>query len=347
MAISGSYQIPVGRGRTYLNKTNGFVDAIVGGWQAQTILVVRSGTPYTPIISSDRANTGVGSQRPNLNPAGGNPQLPEVARRLVRQIGYVVSPILYLRPGACQYSCAPEPTTSSTPRSSRTSRCRERARSLSAQSSSTSRTPSASTHPAMSPSTMPQPDRSPVPQTRRDRFSLHSSTTSNPTRIHLLQFAHFRETIFFVHPHRYGGKCNGAGGHSSGSTRLCLNRRQPSRSTWPARSVAYKPIYSWFGYDEANYTTMRNGKALLRDLHDLSPVPVYIRAHHLLTSGDGKAELKFSSTNVYTEDAFRQAGLRLQNSRRHLRRVQSRGRSAHGRVRLHAQGSRSRPAGSS
>ncbi|WP_238398586.1 beta-xylosidase [Edaphobacter sp. 12200R-103] len=65
----------------------------------------------------------------------------------------------------------------------------------------------------------------------------------------------------------------------------------------------YKPIYSWFGYDEANYTTMRNGKALLRELHDLSPVPVHIRAHHLLTSGDGKAELKFSSTNVYREDA--------------------------------------------
>ena len=65
----------------------------------------------------------------------------------------------------------------------------------------------------------------------------------------------------------------------------------------------YKPIYSWFGYDEANYTTMRHGKELLKELHDLSPVPVYIRAHHLLTSGDGVAELKFSSTNVYSEDA--------------------------------------------
>ena len=65
----------------------------------------------------------------------------------------------------------------------------------------------------------------------------------------------------------------------------------------------YKPIYSWFGYDEANYTTMRHGTELLSELHDLSPVPVHIRAHHLLTSGDGKAELKFSSTNVYTEDA--------------------------------------------
>lgn len=65
----------------------------------------------------------------------------------------------------------------------------------------------------------------------------------------------------------------------------------------------YTPIYSWFGYDEANYTTMQHGKQLLTELHDLSPVPVYIRAHHLLTSGNGVAELKWSSTNVFTVDA--------------------------------------------
>jgi xylan 1,4-beta-xylosidase len=65
----------------------------------------------------------------------------------------------------------------------------------------------------------------------------------------------------------------------------------------------YKPIYSWFGYDEANFTTGRDGKKLLRELHDLSPIPVHIRAHHLLTSGDGMPELKWSSTNVYREDA--------------------------------------------
>jgi hypothetical protein len=92
VAISGSYQIPVGRGRTYMNKTNGFVDAIVGGWQAQTILVVRSGTPYTPIVSSDRANTGVGSQRPNLNPAGGNPQFKRSLAAWFDRSAYVVSP---------------------------------------------------------------------------------------------------------------------------------------------------------------------------------------------------------------------------------------------------------------
>jgi xylan 1,4-beta-xylosidase len=65
----------------------------------------------------------------------------------------------------------------------------------------------------------------------------------------------------------------------------------------------FKPIYSWFGYDEANYTTMPRGRELLGELRDLSPVPVHIRVHHLLTSGDGKAELKFSSTNIYSEDA--------------------------------------------
>jgi xylan 1,4-beta-xylosidase len=65
----------------------------------------------------------------------------------------------------------------------------------------------------------------------------------------------------------------------------------------------YEPLYPWFGYDEANYSTAPNGRALLRELHDLSPVPVTIRVHHLLTSGDGVADLKWSSTNVYSEDA--------------------------------------------
>src|ERR1700761_3552346 len=71
-----------------------------------------------------------------------------------------------------------------------------------------------------------------------------------------------------------------------------------------ARKVGrYEPIYRWFGYDEANYTTAANGRKLLGELHAMSPVPVYIRAHHLLTSGDGTPELKWSSTGVYSEDA--------------------------------------------
>ena len=64
-----------------------------------------------------------------------------------------------------------------------------------------------------------------------------------------------------------------------------------------------KPIWAWFGYDEPNYTYMKDGVKLLSEIARLSPVPVYVRAHSLLVSGDGKAALKWGSTNVYTENS--------------------------------------------
>ncbi len=63
------------------------------------------------------------------------------------------------------------------------------------------------------------------------------------------------------------------------------------------------PVWAFFGYDEPNYTYMRDGRKLLTELAALSPVPVYIRTHNLLTSGDGTPALKWGSTNAYTEDA--------------------------------------------
>lgn len=62
------------------------------------------------------------------------------------------------------------------------------------------------------------------------------------------------------------------------------------------------PIWAWFGYDEPNYTTAPNGKKLLSDIAALSPVPVYVRAHNLMTSGDGSYALKWGSTGMYSED---------------------------------------------
>lgn len=52
------------------------------------------------------------------------------------------------------------------------------------------------------------------------------------------------------------------------------------------------PIWTFFGYDEANYTFAPEGRYLLRMISQLNPQPVYIRCHHLLTSGDGSAWLK-------------------------------------------------------
>jgi xylan 1,4-beta-xylosidase len=63
------------------------------------------------------------------------------------------------------------------------------------------------------------------------------------------------------------------------------------------------PVWAWFGYDEPNYTYMKDGKKLLSEIAALSPVPVFVRAHNLMTSGDGTPALKWGSTNIYTEDA--------------------------------------------
>ncbi len=62
------------------------------------------------------------------------------------------------------------------------------------------------------------------------------------------------------------------------------------------------PIWAWFGYDEPNYTYMKDGKKLLTEISQLSRVPVNVRAHSLLVTGDGVAALKWGSTNAYTED---------------------------------------------
>ena len=64
-----------------------------------------------------------------------------------------------------------------------------------------------------------------------------------------------------------------------------------------------RPIWNNFGYDEALTTLTPEGRHLLQELNKLSAQPIRIRVHHLLTSGDGTLALKWSSTNVYTEDA--------------------------------------------
>jgi xylan 1,4-beta-xylosidase len=63
-----------------------------------------------------------------------------------------------------------------------------------------------------------------------------------------------------------------------------------------------KPIWARWGYDEPNYTYMKDGKKLLSEIAALSPVPVYVRAHSLLVTGEGTYALKWGSTNAYTED---------------------------------------------
>lgn len=67
-SFSYGYELPIGRGRRFL-----------GGWQTQGILIFRSGVPFTPTVSRDVANTGVGGQRPNRL-ASGRLEEPTLAR---------------------------------------------------------------------------------------------------------------------------------------------------------------------------------------------------------------------------------------------------------------------------
>ncbi|MGO8788681.1 MAG: TonB-dependent receptor [Terriglobia bacterium] len=65
-AISFDYHLPFGKGAHFLSSRPGWVDKLAGGWEATGVLTLQTGLPFTPTISNDEANTGVGSQRPNL-----------------------------------------------------------------------------------------------------------------------------------------------------------------------------------------------------------------------------------------------------------------------------------------
>ncbi len=64
-----------------------------------------------------------------------------------------------------------------------------------------------------------------------------------------------------------------------------------------------KPIWRFFGADEPNYATMKDGRKLLGELGELRPQQVYFRAHNLLCTGDGAPALKWGSTGIYSESA--------------------------------------------
>jgi xylan 1,4-beta-xylosidase len=68
------------------------------------------------------------------------------------------------------------------------------------------------------------------------------------------------------------------------------------------RGKPLKHVWQYYGYDECNYTTTPDCKALMKTVAQINPEPVYLRQHFLLNGVDGKAALKWSSTNVYTED---------------------------------------------
>ncbi|MEJ2544652.1 MAG: hypothetical protein P8Y99_11345 [Calditrichaceae bacterium] len=63
-----------------------------------------------------------------------------------------------------------------------------------------------------------------------------------------------------------------------------------------------QPFWTYFGYDEPNFTYMPDGRKLLTEISGLSRRPVFVRTHNLLTTEEGSPTLKWGFTNAYTED---------------------------------------------
>ena len=73
--LSALYDLPVGKGRS-VDIKNGFLNAVIGGWQTGGIWTAQSGLPQAVVTGSDRSNTSLGYDRPNatgLSPYLSNP----------------------------------------------------------------------------------------------------------------------------------------------------------------------------------------------------------------------------------------------------------------------------------
>jgi hypothetical protein len=66
LIISYVYALPIGKGQAFLGSVPGWANAFIGNWQISGVTTIQSGLPFTATISTDTANTGVGSQRPNI-----------------------------------------------------------------------------------------------------------------------------------------------------------------------------------------------------------------------------------------------------------------------------------------
>lgn len=63
------YQLPVGKGRQFLNRGGG-LNAILGGWQLSSLLQLHSGIPFTPLMLTNLSGALSGSWRPNRIASG-------------------------------------------------------------------------------------------------------------------------------------------------------------------------------------------------------------------------------------------------------------------------------------
>jgi len=56
--ISAVYDLPIGRGKAFVNSLDGFANGLISGWQVNSILTLQAGFPFTPQLSYNPSNNG-------------------------------------------------------------------------------------------------------------------------------------------------------------------------------------------------------------------------------------------------------------------------------------------------
>ncbi len=69
--INGTYELPLGRGKAFINGFGGWRNALASGWALNGIATLQDGFPFTPQLSFNPSNNGDTRNpvRPSLNPA--------------------------------------------------------------------------------------------------------------------------------------------------------------------------------------------------------------------------------------------------------------------------------------
>ncbi len=70
LTVSGTYELPFGKGKRWLRAAPRPLEWITGGWQLNNIATFMTGLPFTPTMQTSNLNTGSGTQFPNRIASG-------------------------------------------------------------------------------------------------------------------------------------------------------------------------------------------------------------------------------------------------------------------------------------
>jgi hypothetical protein len=65
LVLSWSYELPFGRGKRFAGDSSGLLQAIIGGWQLNSIDNFQTGSPFTPVMATSNLNSGSVVQWPD------------------------------------------------------------------------------------------------------------------------------------------------------------------------------------------------------------------------------------------------------------------------------------------